>query len=280
MRAAEKGLHVGFCVAALALAHPRIAAAQSVPDVQSAPPPPQVPPQVPTPPDPAVADLQHRSDRLHTAFEKLADDNRWSGWTTAGHLINGVLWLGIGAVVTFVKDDEFGSDLGRAVAATGSVLIGAPSLALGIRGLSGATSVDEDRFVRFERARAAGRLSPTEVARYEGELREEAEYGRKARITGGVAEVGLAAGGATLIAFAATSPSFGDARYLVYVEGGWMLLIGTIDGISKLTGESAGEREWRSYQHDVPSEPTGTVRIGFVPAVSPRAATFSVVAEF
>src|SRR5262249_50089972 len=159
---------------------------------------------------------------------------------------NGVAFTAFGTAMAFVgKDDPHEGWVRVLGATTAIVLVGAPSLVFGIRGLFESTAPDEVRLARFRAQRTAGPLDAISLARYEGELSADADRSRRLRVLGGWYAVGVAVGGATLIGYGAASPVFDDARVLAYAEGGALLAFGTILAISELGGESATEREWR-----------------------------------
>jgi hypothetical protein len=90
----------------------------------------------------------------------------------------------------------------------------------------------------------------------------------------------VASAGGALIALGATSKLEGAGRALTYVEGGLFLVIGTVDAIVQLTGESANEREWRLYQADEAKDRAHAVRVSITPVVTRNGAALGIVGTF
>jgi hypothetical protein len=216
-----------------------------------------------------------RVARLDKTLASLSDDG--AGWEALVVLsfLTGAAYTGIGvAIATDTKQEPRASFL-RGVAVTESLLFGGLCFGIGANGLASwnGPSMGTARYARFRRDRGAGELSAFKLGQYEGELYRDATAAGSRRRADGFLLLAAGAAGAGLIALAATSDMRGDARFLVYLEGGTFLPFGTVAGILLLSGESAQERQWRLYR--TAARPASVVRWSVHPVLTPHGFAFA-----
>ena len=221
-----------------------------------------------------------RDARMRSTLARLADANHWNAGKSALQLGVGTLFVGLAGYFAFSKNAEQGSGSGRGAAVILSMMTGAAYLGRGVYSLGGVSTSDERRWARFQQRDPSQPLTDVELARLEAEIELEAELARSARHWEIATSFGVAAGGATLFAFGATSELRGEARELVYIEGGVMLLSGLGLGIHSSLKESASEREWRDYRAGTTRAASPSLRWQVAPVLAPHVAALSVVGQF
>ncbi|MFK7987121.1 MAG: hypothetical protein AB8I08_13940 [Sandaracinaceae bacterium] len=179
---------------------------------------------------------------------------------SGGNVVNGILGLASGATllagsIWMAADDEaFGGFGGASPAMITGFAISPVMFVWGVYSLLG-LGANNDRLLRWTSARAGG-LSAVELARFEGELRAEANAARVSRTATLVLGVGVAAGGAiTAILGGALEDVDDELRWSTVGAGAGLAAIGGLMiGLSFL--ESGVEQLWSRYRAG--GEPTST----------------------
>lgn len=258
------------CLLAL-LSFPSVAQAQS----ETAPAPKVIPNVDPTP-----ADVAARSERMSSTLGRLAQAYYWSGVKTGAQLTIGTVFVGLAGYFAFSKNVTQGTGSSRGAAVILSMMTGSAYLGRGLYALTGTTTTHETRLARFQLRHRDGPLTAADLAPFEAELALEAELGRNARHWEAATSLGVAAGGATLFAFGASSELRKSAREIVYIEGGVMLLSGAGLGIYSLVHESASEAEWHNYRAGGDLREASGASFRIAPVVSPKLAALSIIGQF
>jgi hypothetical protein len=191
-------------------------------------------------PDPALAmRVEHMNEWLAT-LSRL--DRRSQRTAAAFTLAAGAVGAAVG--VWFASDREPSHDsVDRGAAIALVELAAAIELTSGVYQLTWAQSRGELRYARW---RALPSVDALTLAHFEGELEAEAAIGRQYRLEAAVGGVGLALGGAGLLAL---TPFFGGVvSILAYALGGAQVAVGVWRAITQFTGESGAERALRLYR--------------------------------
>ena len=230
--------------------------------------------QVPDGPLPPLAQAELR---LEQTFETYAQ------WGEVGRYIMGIggSVLGPAAIGTglYFMLDEGSIDREDRRLLTGGILIGVGAVALagGIVSLL-SPSFGTERLERFQRAREGG-LTERELGHFEGQLRLDAERGRRRRLSGrsGPAWQRWSAAGRSSSQRPPRKPPQGDEE-VGYVLGGVVAGVGALTMIKSLLFESHSERVWRAYlENDAAPEET---TVDLVPSAGPGAARLDLVGRF
>jgi hypothetical protein len=210
-------------------------------------------------------------------LEKLADHTAISAVDIVyGFFLSGA-HLFVGLYVA-IDGAEMGVGEGRALVSGALIGLGGGLLANTLHGI-GRETTDQPRLKRFRAARAAGPIDRISLASFEAEVRAEVDIARYQRVVAGVQSIGLAVGGAGIIAIAAGVADFtDDGRLVAGVLGGTYLVLGTWQAIAMLTGESFYERTQREYEQASAAAPPTTLRVA--PSVGPSAFGLSLSATF
>ncbi|HKU41643.1 MAG TPA: hypothetical protein VJR89_25975 [Polyangiales bacterium] len=186
-----------------------------------------------------------RVERLEASLVEVASADRTiRTWGGVASVVLGAALIA-GGVVVAVGDDGWGDD-GRAAVSGISWAAGASLISVGIyRWLT--PSPAEERLERWTALRYEKRLDIFEFARFEGELASEAATAKFARRFSAFGSLGLIAGGAGMIAFAASSELEGDSETGGYVMGGVLAGVGVIQLLALLLRDSPAERAWQHY---------------------------------
>jgi hypothetical protein len=197
-----------------------------------------------------------------------------------GGLLLGGLTAGYGVAVA-VSGDELGQTAGRAALSGVALSAGLVMMTHAVQSLLSGNGSDQLRLERWRRASVGGLPDATVVARFEGELAAEADSARAQRIASGVSNIGIALGGATLIAFGASHALQGHAQTAAYLFGGTMLGIGTLESLSLLLwSRSAHERVWQRHEAIKLANASPLRRVSLSPSFSRQSLALGVRATF
>jgi hypothetical protein len=189
-------------------------------------------------------------------------------------LVEATVILSGGALVAFTG--ETSRNATERPILTGLLLgIGASLFASSLRSF-GCNSTDVRRYERWQKSPSVdGRT----LARFESELVTEAEFARMSRVSSGVANIGMAVGGALLVGLTPLAKLDGDAATMSYAFGGGLALVGTLGAIFALSGESLNERVYRVYQSAEPIE-QASLRWYLLPVLTPHGGGAGLVGRF
>ncbi len=227
----------------------------------------------------AEAPLQRRIALMSTTQEKLAANSNGAG-SAVLPLALGVLYTSAGAYVAFDRHEPGRDAAWRGLAVTGAVLIGTISFSAGIYALAPGSTISTLRRAHFQRDVRLGRMNEVLLARYEGELYSDAVRAYVNRRESGWLFGGGAVGGAGLVAIAATSDLRGDARGLIYAEGGVLSAYCLYASIASFNTESEVERLWRFYRAAQPRPASGSTSWSIVPLAARGSAGLAAVGSF
>ncbi len=221
-------------------------------------------------PSPDQAEL-----RLARIFERQAN------WGEVSRYLSGIGGVtvgpaGIGSGLYFMLDDSsMENETLRLVTGGALIGVGAMTLANGIYTLA-QPSFGQSRLEAFRRAREDG-LTERELGHFEGQLRLEAERGRRVRELHIWTGIGKLVGGGVILGATAASESAQGDRETGYVLGGVVAGLGALTIVKSLLCMSHGERVWQAYlEEEVAPEPS----VELLPAVGPQAARLDVVGTF
>jgi hypothetical protein len=223
---------------------------------------------------------QVQSERMQRGLQALSRSGDAAlTWSAVISLIAGGGLIGYGTWVA-VDGDSLGQSGHRTALSATMLMLGGLVFANGLRAIVGIATPDEERFARFQAESARGAIDAIAIARYEGELRAEAEIARQIRELNGVAFIGTASAGAGVLVLAATSQFKGDARTAAWFWGGALVASGVWQAIANLTGASASERVWRAYQSGARDPGAAIARVTLAPLATRNALALQVSLPF
>lgn len=158
-----------------------------------------------------------------------------------------------------------------------SLMFGASALATGIASLVLA-SPDETRYQRFRLAQSRG-LTPVELARFEGELRADAEHARWARHLNLVSSLVMSAVGATSVGVSFLEQVGEHQRISLLAGGGALLGVGLLLSLLSLVPTGAEDR-WDTYAEGLAPTDDDSFDIAVAPSVSDSGAGFQITGSF
>jgi hypothetical protein len=212
-----------------------------------------------------------RAKRMDAALESLSHKGRSIRMSAgAWSLLAGGLEIA-GGVVTAFPPSSIQRHLQLGLIPPVLLALGSASVVAGIYALS-ATTTDEERYARW---RALNAVDERTLARFEGELAAEAQLCRRLRIAQGVASIGVAVGGAAILAITPFTKLRSDAAEIAYLLGGTYVLLGVWQAITQLAGESANEVAYHRYQTGVDTDAAKALRLYPVLATSGAGASLA-----
>jgi hypothetical protein len=246
-------LYVATVLCALCLAQWAAAArAQAEPSLGDAAPPPAAA----LIPDAAAHTLQTpeqhrallRSERLTLALSDSARVSRsMQTWSGVSQVILGGTSATLGILVARNDEGRWGRTRSSASLAGAMISIGA-GLIIGAIAQWIADNPAQRRFERWSALPDAAKNDPARIARFEGQLEQEAESGTATRLERVPLGIGFIVGGATLLSLTAAKSFDRDARTTGYVLGACYAGIGALQIAGALLTQSLGERIWERYK--------------------------------
>lgn len=233
-----------LCMLAICVLAPALAFAQS----ETLDEPDEVVPPAPVVERAPETVDSERASRLDAWLELRAHE------TERDALLAGIAGIGGGALlmgmgVWMWADDAFGSaTFGRPLMGSLTLALGGVGVGLGVAALVTAEPAVE-RLRRWREANERG-LTNEDLARFEGELRAEADAARFARFVSMATSIGLAVGGGAILGLSLGIDGLSelDRIYGASIGGAYVAFGALMFGLSFI--ESPEETAWNRYQRD------------------------------
>ncbi|MGB8332181.1 MAG: hypothetical protein WCE62_18805 [Polyangiales bacterium] len=256
-----------------------VARAQDIEILTEPPPPTERSPQAVEPPNTLTLELggalapQAEQDHLDEWLEYAASASRFQRLTQGSTmLVAGTIVMGIGIPLYLLRNPGTELDKGLGLAA---IAVSGACMGLGIVKLASKSAV-ERQLERWQAAKDAG-LTPRELARFEGELRNYGELARRSVLVERWTSFAMALTGGLMIGLTPAADLSRDGATIGYAGGGIFLGAGLLE-FGRSFRKRAVPDYWETYLSG--KRPPPSLKWSASPAVGHQFAGANVAARF